>query len=77
MYDEIAPNNLMGYHVMYPVEELLDYCSREFRAPMDAFDGIYQQFIKTDPAPVYVARARTKSKDHRWRGHSLVRRELV
>jgi len=61
MYDEIAPNNLMGYHVMYPVEELLDYCSREFRAPMDAFDGMYQQFIKNGPtAPVYVALGKNK-----------------
>jgi hypothetical protein len=61
MYDEIAPNNLMGYHVMYPVEELLDYLSREFRAPMDAFDGMYQQFIKNGPtAPVYVALGKNK-----------------
>ena len=61
MYDEIAPNNLMGYHVMYPVEELLDYCSCEFRAPMDAFDGMYQQFIKNGPtAPVYVALGKNK-----------------
>ncbi len=61
MYDEIAPNNLMGYHVMYPVEELLDYLSREFRAPMDAYDGMYQQFIKTGPtAPVYVALGQNK-----------------
>ena len=34
LYDEVAPNNLMAYHVMYPVEELLDYLGREFRAPM-------------------------------------------
>ena len=61
MYDEIAPNNLMGYHVMYPVEELLDYLGREFRAPMDAFDGMYQQFIKNGPtAPVYVALGKNK-----------------
>jgi len=56
MYNDPAPNNLMAYHVMYPVEELLDYLSREFRAPMDAFDGMYQQFIKNGPtAPVYIA----------------------
>jgi hypothetical protein len=56
MYDDPAPNNLMSYHVMYPVEELLDYLSREFRAPMDAFDGMYQNFIKVGPtAPVYIA----------------------
>tara|TARA_B100000212_G_scaffold339386_1_gene317775 strand:- start:1860 stop:2594 length:735 start_codon:yes stop_codon:yes gene_type:complete len=61
MYDEIAPNNLMGYHVMYPVEELLNYLGREFRAPMDAFDGMYQQFIKNGPtAPVYVALGQNK-----------------
>jgi len=61
MYDEVAPNNLMGYHVMYPVEELLDYLGREFRAPMDAFDGMYQQFIKNGPtAPVYVALGKNK-----------------
>jgi hypothetical protein len=61
MYDEIAPNNLMGYHVMYPVEELLDYLGREFRAPMDGFDGMYQQFIKNGPtAPVYVALGQNK-----------------
>jgi hypothetical protein len=61
MYDEMAPNDLMGYHVMYPVEDLLDYLSREFRAPMDAFDGMYQQFIKNGPtAPVYVALGKNK-----------------
>ena len=61
LYDEVAPNNLMAYHVMYPVEELLDYLGREFRAPMDAFDGMYQQFIKNGPtAPVYVALGKNK-----------------
>jgi len=58
LYDEMAPNDHMAYHVMYPVEELLnaDLMSRTFRAPMDAFDGMYQNFIKNGPnAPVYIA----------------------
>ncbi len=41
---------------MMPVEELLPYISREFRAPKDAFDGMYQNFIRDGAtAPVYVA----------------------
>lgn len=58
LYDEMAPNDHMAYHVMYPVEELInaDLMSRTFRAPMDAFDGMYQNFIKNGPnAPVYIA----------------------
>ena len=61
LYNDPAPNNLMAYHVMYPVEELLDYLGREFRAPMDAFDGMYQNFIQNGPtAPVYVALGQNK-----------------
>ena len=38
------------------VEQLLPYISREFRAPKDAFDGMYQNFIKYGAkAPVYIA----------------------
>jgi hypothetical protein len=58
MYDAPAQNNLMRYHVMMPVEELLDsgLLSKEFRAPKDAFDGMYQHFISTGPqSPVYIA----------------------
>ena len=55
-YDAPMNTNDMRYHVMMPVSELLPYCSREFRAPMDAFDGMYQNFIKNGAqAPVYVA----------------------
>jgi hypothetical protein len=42
---------------MMPVEELEPYLpNREFRAPKDAFDGMYHDFIKNGAqAPVYVA----------------------
>jgi hypothetical protein len=56
VYDVPMNTRDMGYHVMVPVEELLPYLSREFRAPKDAFDGMYQNFIAKGPqAPVYVA----------------------
>jgi len=56
LYDVPMNTNDMGYHVMVPVEELLPLMSREFRAPKDAFDGMYQNFIARGPAaPVYVA----------------------
>jgi len=56
VYDMPMDTSNMAYHVMMPVSELLPYTSREFRAPMDAFDGMYQQFIKNGAtAPVYVA----------------------
>ena len=56
IYDVPMDTTNMAYHVMVPVEELLDYISREFRAPMDAFDGMYRNFIKNGAqAPVYVA----------------------
>ena len=46
----------MAYHVMVPVEELLPYIDRVYRAPKDNFDSGYQNFIKTGPtAPVYLA----------------------
>ena len=56
VYDAPTDVTNMRYHVMMPVEELLSLTSREFRAPMDAFDGMYQNFIKNGAdAPVYVA----------------------
>ena len=55
-YDAPMDTTDMRYHVMMPVEDLLKYIGREFRAPMDAFDGMYQNFIKNGAeAPVYVA----------------------
>jgi hypothetical protein len=55
-YDVAVNSRDMRYTVMLPIEELLPYISREFRAPMDAFDGMYQHFIQNGPkAPVYVA----------------------
>tara|TARA_A100001011_G_C13852910_1_gene651633 strand:- start:48 stop:635 length:588 start_codon:yes stop_codon:yes gene_type:complete len=55
-YDTPMDTTDMRYHVMMPVEDLLNYTSREFRAPKDAFDGMYQNFIKNGAqAPVYVA----------------------
>jgi hypothetical protein len=55
-YDAAMDTTDMRYHVMMPVEELLPYISREFRAPKDAFDGMYQNFIKNGAtAPVYIA----------------------
>ena len=56
VYDSPMDTNDMRYHVMMPVEELLPLISREFRAPMDAFDGLYQSFIANGAdAPVYIA----------------------
>ncbi len=55
-YDMPMNTQNMGYHVMVPVSELKPYCSRVFRAPGDAFDGGYKNFIKNGPqTPVYVA----------------------
>ena len=55
-YDVAMDSTDMRYHVMMPVEELLPYISREFRAPMDAFDGMYRNFIENGArAPVYIA----------------------
>jgi hypothetical protein len=55
-YDAAMDTTDMRYHVMLPVEELLPYISREFRAPKDAFDGMYQNFISHGAqAPVYIA----------------------
>ena len=62
-YDVAMDTTDMRYHVMMPVEELLPYISREFRAPMDAFDGMYQNFIKNGAtAPVYVAIGKNRIK---------------
>ena len=57
LYDVPSDTTDMRYHVMMPVEELEPYIpNREFRAPQDAFDGMYQDFIKNGAqAPVYVA----------------------
>ena len=55
-YDVAVNTRDMRYHVMMPVEELLPYISREFRAPMDAFNGMYQNFIAKGPQlPVFIA----------------------
>jgi len=55
-YDAPMDTTNMRYHVMMPVEELLPHISREFRALKDAFDGMYQNFIKNGAtAPVYIA----------------------
>ena len=56
MYDAPSDTTNMRYHVMIPVVELLPYMGREFRAPKDAFDGMYHEFIKNGAtSPVYVA----------------------
>ena len=55
-YDVPMNTNDSSYHVMVPVEELLPYMGREFRAPKDAFDGMYQHFIEYGAQnPVYLA----------------------
>ena len=55
-YDTPMNTNNMAYHVMVPTKELKAFCSREFRAPADFFDGSYRNFIKHGPqVPVYVA----------------------
>lgn len=55
LYDMPAHAQDMEYHLMMPVEELLPYTSRIYRAPMDAFEGRYHHFIKKGPqAPVFV-----------------------
>ena len=55
-YDVPMDTTNMGYHVMVPVKELKPYCSRVFRAPGDAFDQGYREFIKNGPQQaVYVA----------------------
>jgi hypothetical protein len=55
IYDMPAHAQNMQYHLMMPVEELLPYISRIYRAPMDAFEGRYHHFIKRGAqAPVFV-----------------------
>ena len=55
-YDRPMNTNDSSYHVMVPVEELLPYIGREFRAPKDAFDGMYQNFIEYGAQnPVYFS----------------------
>jgi len=55
-YDMAVNTRDMRYTTMIPVKELLPYISREFRAPADAFDGMYQHFIANGAeAPVYLA----------------------
>ena len=55
-YDVPMRTNDSSYHVMVPVEELIPYMGHEFRAPKDAFDGMYHNFIKNGAEnPVYLA----------------------
>ena len=55
-YDVAINTHDMRYTVMIPVKELWPYIGREFRAPMDGFNGMYQNFIKNGAqAPVYLA----------------------
>jgi hypothetical protein len=55
IYDMPAHAQDMQYHLMMPVEELLPYISRIYRAPMDAFEGRYYHFIKKGAqAPVFL-----------------------
>jgi len=55
-YDMAVNTQDMRYTVMMPVKELWPYCSREFRAPADAFEGMYQHYIANGAqAPVYLA----------------------
>jgi len=56
LYDFPTNTNEMQYHVMMPVEELWDFCSREYRGTATDFDGRYKNFIKNGAQmPVYVA----------------------
>tara|TARA_Y100000034_G_scaffold135078_1_gene205595 strand:- start:1671 stop:2159 length:489 start_codon:yes stop_codon:yes gene_type:complete len=56
VYDVAVNAQTMRYNVMMSVEELWPYCRREFRAPSDAFDGMYQHYIANGAqAPVFVA----------------------
>jgi len=74
-YDTVMTTNSMGYHVMMPTEELWPFCSREFRAPKNNFDGRYQDFIKNGATePVYVTIDRRgnislKNEDVVWFAH--------
>jgi hypothetical protein len=55
-YDVAVNTREMRYHVMMPTKTLLPYISREFRAPADAFEGMYHNFIKHGArAPVFIA----------------------
>jgi len=55
-YDRPMNTNDSSYHVMVPVEELLPFIGKEFRAPKDAFDGMYQNFIEYGAQnPVYFS----------------------
>jgi hypothetical protein len=55
-YDVPMSAYYMRYHVMVPVQELRALMSREFRKPMDGFQGGYQNFISRGPQqPVVVA----------------------
>ena len=64
VYDTPVNADDMRYHVMMPVEELWTHLQQSdsagsnpmFRAPQNAFDGMYQNFIKNGATmPVYVA----------------------
>ncbi len=56
LYD--APMNVqdMQYHVMMPVDELWEFCSRVYRGDGNTFDSGYTNFIRDGAQlPVYVA----------------------
>jgi hypothetical protein len=56
IYDTPMNTNQMRYHVMMPVSDLWDYCSRYYRGNKADFDGRYKHFIKDGAQmPVYVA----------------------
>jgi len=56
IYDTPMNTNQMQYHVMMPVSDLWEYCSRYYRGTTTDFEGRYKHFIKSGPQlPVYVA----------------------
>jgi hypothetical protein len=56
IYDMPTNVNDMNYHVMVPVEELWEYCSRIYRGDGNTFDAGYTRFIRDGARlPVYLA----------------------
>ena len=56
IYDMPTNVNDMRYHVMVPVEELWQYCSRVHRGDGNTFDAGYTRFIRDGARlPVYLA----------------------
>jgi hypothetical protein len=56
MYDMPVDYSDGSGHVMMPVEELSDLCSREYRSDMRDFRGRYQHFIRNGAElPVFLA----------------------